>query len=214
MAFYNTSCPGRNDRLGFDIPYRVSVPRLWDDTIEAHRAAVRDAVLQTTAALAADRGLHWLTMSAIAKATGIGRATLYKYFPDVDAILFAWHDRQIADHLQHLAQVRDGAGERADRRLSAVLEAYALIVHEHHDAELAAVLHRRPQLVGARRQLHDFVRELVADGAHRGELRADVAAEELASYCLHALEAASSLPSKAAVGRLVTVILEGLQPPA
>jgi hypothetical protein len=36
----------------------------------------------------------------------------------------------------------------------------------------------------------------------------------LASYCLHALGAAGSLPSKAAVHRLVTVTLAGLQPGA
>ena len=36
---------------------------------------------------------------------------------------------------------------------------------------------------------------------------------ELASYCLHALAAASSLPSAAAIRRLVTVTLAGLRPP-
>jgi hypothetical protein len=44
-------------------------------------------------------------------------------------------------------------------------------------------------------------------------LRNDVAPDELASYCLHALAAASSLPSKTAVRRLVTVTLAGLRPP-
>jgi hypothetical protein len=35
---------------------------------------------------------------------------------------------------------------------------------------------------------------------------------ELATYCLHALASASSLPSTASVGRLVTVTLAGLRP--
>jgi hypothetical protein len=47
-----------------------------------------------------------------------------------------------------------------------------------------------------------------------GDVRDDVAPDELAGYCLHALAAASSLPSKAAVRRLVTVILAGLHPSA
>ena len=42
----------------------------------------------------------------------------------------------------------------------------------------------------------------------------DVPAAELANYCLHALAAAGSLPSKAAVQRLVTVTLAGLRSPA
>jgi hypothetical protein len=45
-----------------------------------------------------------------------------------------------------------------------------------------------------------------------GNVRDDVAPEELANYCIHAL-AASSLPSWAAVRRLVQVTLAGLQPP-
>jgi hypothetical protein len=46
-----------------------------------------------------------------------------------------------------------------------------------------------------------------------GDLRDDVAPDELASYCLHARSAASSLPSKAAARRLVTVTLAGLRRP-
>jgi hypothetical protein len=43
-------------------------------------------------------------------------------------------------------------------------------------------------------------------------VRNDVPPDELAAYCLHALNAARSLPSKAAVRRLVTVTLAGLRP--
>jgi AcrR family transcriptional regulator len=191
------------------------VPKLWNETIQAHRRAVREATLDTTAALVAKHGLRSVTMSQIAEETGIGRATLYKYFPDVEAILFAWHERQIAGHLEYLADVRDQAGD-AGERLEAVLEAYALISHEshgHHDTELAAFLHRDRQIPRAEQQLRAMVRDLLTEGAETGDLRDDVAPDELASYCLHALAAAGSLQSKAAVRRLVTVILAGLRPP-
>jgi AcrR family transcriptional regulator len=95
-------------------------------------------------------------MSQIAAETGIGRATLYKYFPDVEAILVAWHERQVAEH-----------------------------------------------------QLRDFAQDLLRDGAASGEARDDVATDALAGYCLHGVAAARSLPSKAAVHRLVTVIRDG-----
>jgi AcrR family transcriptional regulator len=188
------------------------VPRLWDETIEAHRRAVRDATLDTTAALVTEHGLASVTMSQIAEQTGIGRATLYKYFPDVEAILLAWHERQVANHLAQLAQVANQAGDAGDQ-LTAVLEAYALIVHEHHDSDLAALLHRGAHVAHAQQQLHEFIRDLLREGAVSGQVRDDVAPEELASYCLHAVAAARHLPSKAAVGRLVWVILAGLQPP-
>jgi AcrR family transcriptional regulator len=190
----------------------VQVPRLWNETIEAHRQAVRDAILNATAALVAEQGLLSMTMSQIAERTGIGRATLYKYFPDVEAILLAWHERQITHHLGHLAEVRDRTADPAGR-LEAVLKAYALITHEtrrHHDSELAVVLHRDPHVARAQDQLRDMVHELLTDAAASGYVRDDVASDELTSYCLHALAAASALPSREAVRRLVTITLAGL----
>jgi AcrR family transcriptional regulator len=198
------------------VTYAWLMPRLWDQTIEAHRREVRDAILDTTAALVAEQGLRSVTMSQIAEETGIGRATLYKYFAGVEPILFAWHERQITGHLEYLAEVRDHGGNPRER-LEAVLEAYALIRHEshgHHDSELAAFLHRdeHQQVARAQEQLRALLRDLLAEGAATGELRDDVAPDELATYCLHALAASSSLPSKAAVRRLVTVTLAGLRP--
>jgi AcrR family transcriptional regulator len=196
------------------------VPKLWNETIEAHRRAVRDATLDTTAALVAEHGLASVTMSRIAEKTGIGRATLYKYFPDVEAILSAWHERQIADHLGQLAEVRDQAGA-AGERLETVLRAYALIQqrraqhhrHEPHSAELAALLHPDQHVARAQQHLRDMFRDLLTEAVKTGDIRDDVAPGELASYCLHALTAAGTLPSKAAVHRLVTVTLAGLRPP-
>lgn len=187
------------------------MPKLWNDTIDTHRRAVRDATLDATAALVAEHGLLGVTMSGIAERTGIGRATLYKYFSDVEAILTAWHDRQITGHLQHLAAIRDRAGSALER-LEAVLEAYAFMTHEHRGSQIAAQLHRNEHVAHAHRHLHDFVRDLVAEGTKAGDLRNDVAPDELADYCLHAIAAAGSTPSKASVRRLVTVILAGLSP--
>jgi AcrR family transcriptional regulator len=188
------------------------VPKLWNETIDAHRRAVRGATLDATAAVVAKHGLLSVTMAKIAEETGIGRATLYKYFPDVEAILVAWHERQVAGHVEHLIAIRDQAGD-AGERLEAVLEAYAFICHEHHGTELAARLHRGEHVARAQQQLSHLIRDLLMEGAAAGDLRDDVAPDELATYCLHALTAASSLPSKAAVRRLVTVTLAGLQPP-
>ncbi len=192
--------------------YADVVPKLWNDTIEEHRRAVRDATLDATAALVAQHGLASVTMSKIAEETGIGRATLYKYFPDIEAILIAWHERQVTSHLEHLAEIRDQAGG-AGGRLEAVLEAYALMTSERpHGTELAALLHRGEHIARAHQHLSGFIQDLLAEAAKTGDVRDDVAPDELASYCLHALSAASRLPSKAAVHRLVTVTVAGLRP--
>ncbi len=206
------SIADRSSQTGYSV---LPVPKLWSQTVEEHRREVHDAILDTTAALAAEQGLLSVTMSQIAENAGIGRATLYKYFPDVEAILLAWHEREIVRHLEHLAEVRDRSGDPG-QRLEAVLEAYALISsesHAHHDTELAA-LHRGGHVARAERQLHGMIRSLVAEAVEAGQVRHDVTPDELASYCLHALTAASRLSSKAAVRRLVQVTLTGLRPQA
>lgn len=197
------------------VAYDWLVPKLWSETIDEHRHQVRDAICDTTATLVFEHGLRAVTMTQIAEQTGIGRATLYKYFSDVDAILHAWHARRISAHLHQLADVRDHAAHPG-QQLEAVLQAYALISHRtrhHPDAELVTVLHRDQHIGLAQQQLHDMIRDLIADGARTGNLRDDMASDELANYCLHALAAAASLPSEVAVHRLVTVTMSGLEPP-
>ena len=191
--------------------YSSSVPKLWSETIEAHKREVHTAILETTAALVEHHGPTTVTMSQIAEEAGIGRATLYKYFPSVEAILLAWHDRHVADHLAQLEAARDRASN-PDERLRCVLEAYAAISHEHPSSELAALLHRGAHMARAEHQLHRFVRDLLAEGANTGCVRDDVPTDELARYCIHALGAAGAVRSRAAVRRLVELTLAGLRP--
>lgn len=194
--------------------YTAAVPKLWNETIETHRREVRDAILTTTAALVVDHGLLSVTMSQIAEETGIGRATLYKYFPDIDAILAAWHERQITDHLHRLADVRDQAADPAER-LRAVLTAYAHIAHGsrgHLDADVVRLLHRGDHVAHAEAQVRDLISGLITEAAAAGLLRQDVPPPELAGYCLHALSASGALTSQAAMQRLVQVTMTGLRP--
>ncbi len=174
---------------------------------------MREAVLDTTAALVERHGLRSVTMSRIAEETGIGRATLYKYFPDLEAILLAWHERQVAAHLAELTEARDRAGSPSER-LQAVLTDYARLSRgsrTHHDNELAALLHGHGAVARATGRLHEMLEELIEEGARTGDIRSDVPAEELTSYCLHALTASSGLTSEAALARLVQVTLAGLR---
>ncbi|WP_421118135.1 TetR/AcrR family transcriptional regulator [Aquihabitans daechungensis] len=190
------------------------MPKLWEDTIEVHRSAVRTVILDQTAALAMEHGLASVTMSQIAAAAGIGRATLYKYFPDVDSILLAWHEQQLNAHLAQLQQARDRE-QGAAAQLQVVLEAFAHIArgaHGHQGTDLGAFLHGDDHVARAQQELRDLISELLARGAEVGEIRSDVYSDELADYCIHALGAAGRMKSKAAVDRLVDVTMAGLRP--
>jgi len=131
----------------------------------------------------------------------------------VEAILVAWHQRQIARHLAQLAEAAAQVGT-AGERLRAVLDAYALVIHGMpRGTELAALLHRGEHIDAAQQELRGFVADLLAEAAKVGQVRDDITPRELAAYCLHALTAAGSLPSEDAVPRLITLTMAGLRPP-
>jgi AcrR family transcriptional regulator len=197
--------------------YTAGVPKLWSETIATHREEVRAAILDTTWRLVTERGLAAVTMSQIAEQAGIGRATLYKYFPDVETILLAWHERQVGEHLAHLEAIRAEQPEPAGR-VHAVLTAYAFISRHRgaHPGDLAAFLHSGIRLEPAQQRLLALFTDVLADAAADGTttVRADVAPAQLASYALHALAAASDAPDEAAVHRLVALVTAGLAPEA
>jgi hypothetical protein len=115
------------------------------------------------------------------------------------------------------------AGDKSDRgartagaaeRLEAVLRAYAHAAFRRrsHDNDITA-LHYGEHVAAAHRHLREFVQELISDAATAGATRRDMPADELTTYCLHALTAAATARSTAAADRLVTLILAGLRPP-
>lgn len=189
------------------------MPRLWTHTIASHRHAVRDAVLDAAAGLLAEGGSERaVTMSALAERSGVGRATLYKYFRDVEAVLAAWHERQVAHHLAHLTGVRERAGGCWDG-LAALLLAYVELTRDRHGhGEVVGRLHRGAHVERAHSALVDLLADAVAAAVEAGEVRDDVPPVELAVFCLHALGAAAELPPDA-VERLLVVTLGALRVP-
>lgn len=158
-------------------------------------------------------------MSQIAEDTGIGRATLYKYFSGVEEILQAWHQQQITSHLEQLREIGNRPGGARDR-LEAVLLAYGGICRRRgqhhlqrpHGGQLAALVHGDHQMAPAEQQLRALIHDLVAEATRAGELRDDIDLDELVTYCLSALDASHDFESDAAVQRLVDLILRGLRP--
>lgn len=200
------------DRLQPVALYGACVPELWTHTVASHREEVRRAITEAAWSLATRHGPMSVTMSQVANEAGIGRATLYKYFPDVEAILHAHHERHVLEHLAHLSQLRDAAaGPR--RRLEAVAVGYAHMCHHRTrrgSIELFALVHQTERVSQAERQLVALFEELLADAVADRVLRDDTPVEELALYLVHALGAAQNLPSEAAVQRLVCVTLAAL----
>ena len=191
------------------------MPQLWAQTIAAHRAEVREAILDAVGELLRRRGPLALSMSEIAAAAGIGRATLYKYFPDVGQVVAAWHERQVAAHLAELVAIRDEPGDSGER-LRAVCLAYGRICHQrqqHGDAVLSTVLHRQQPTEESQAQLVAIFADLISEAAAAGAVRRDVPPGELATFCRSALEAGSTAAGQPALDRLVELVWTSLAAP-
>lgn len=179
--------------------------------MHGHRQGMRENILSVAAAMVAEQGLLGVSMSQIAERAGIGRATLYRYFPDAEAVLHAWHEQHVSAHLRELTSIRNTTP--SSRRLHAVLETYALHTYRaaaHQAPELVAQLHSGQHVRDAHGQLHRLLTDVLAEDAAAGRVRTDTKPSELATYCLHALSAAARMGSAAAVRRLVTVTQAGL----
>ena len=192
--------------------YDRLVPKLWEESIDGHRRAVRDAVTEAAWRLAEEDGPFTLTMSKVATAAGIGRATLYKYFPDVESILIAHHAQHVEGHLLALEKLQSGSGP-VGSRLVAVVRAYASICFHrarHSSPDVSTLVHQAPEVTAGERRLRDVFAELIAEAAVEALVRTDVGSEELAEYCLHALPAAGQAADLDQVMRLVRLVLDGL----
>jgi AcrR family transcriptional regulator len=195
-----------------DEAYHRRVPKLWEESIEEHRRSVRDAITEATWRLAEEHGPLSLTMSQVAGAAGIGRATLYKYFTDIESILVAHHARHVENHLRALEQLR-GESQPPGTRLVAVAHAYASICFHrgrHSSADVSALVHRGPEVADAERRLHALFAGLITEAAAEGLVRTDLSPDELATYCRHALEASGQAKGLEGVARLARVVLDGL----
>jgi AcrR family transcriptional regulator len=191
------------------------VPKLWEASVDAHRDAVREAVLDAAWQLAAERGIRGVTMSQVAAEAGVGRATLYRYYPDVEAILTAAHERHVEHHLAHLTTLAASAGAAtgdALARLEAVLGAFATICFERGRGGevLGALVHTAAATRGAEDRVVALVTDMVAEAAQAGAVDAQTPPVELARFAVHALMAASEAADEAGVERVVRSCLRGL----
>ncbi len=183
------------------------MPKIWADTIDTHRQQVNGAILDATAELIAEHGPLQVTMSAIANRAGIGRATLYKYFPDVESILVAWHGRDFGQHLHRLKALSEIDEITLDRVADIVRAQRRHHPHRSGADVLGTLAH---SLAGAEGVIADTIEPeiiavltaLLTRLARRKEVRRDHDPEVLARWLLHAVHAPAGLDDQA-VSQLV-----------
>ncbi|MDD7921292.1 TetR/AcrR family transcriptional regulator [Actinomycetospora callitridis] len=189
------------------------MPKLWDETVESHRRVVRETVEDAAWSLVTEHGLRAVTMAKVAAAAGLSRATIYKYFADVESILAAWHQRHVDVHVAQLTALSEVADEPG-RVLRSILAAYAEIVAQRgqHGPELGGLLHRAGEHRNSEELVDELLRRVLTSAVDSGQVRADIGVNRLVSYCRHALGGAAEFLSTEGVDCLVELTLAGLRP--
>ena len=153
--------------------------------MSAERAEVRDRVLAATIEVVAGTGLAGLRMEEVARAAGVGRATLYRYFPGGKEQLvneaITWEvGRFFRDLALEVADAPDLRG-RLERglmfahRSMAGHQALATVLERDREQFLPR-LHETSPLVVA------VVRDYLAPAVAAEELRPGVDVDEAADY--------------------------------
>lgn len=185
------------------------MPRIWEATVEDHKDSVRLAIARATAKLVHHRGVTGLSMSAIADEAGISRATLYRYVKDTGEAVVLWRTDQIGRHLQQLQAV--AASTAPEQRLTAVLERYALNRQHRHGGHHPGIPHDGAVLDDAKHAVAGLLGSLITAGATAGSVRTDIPVDELVSYAMAAMEAATRLADRESAQRLARLVEESLR---
>lgn len=174
--------------------------------------AARNRELIVTAArqLFAEEGFE-VSMDAVARKAGVGRATLYRNFEDKHALSWAICDVNV----RSLEEVAKLAGEKPDafvRLLTAAVEE-SLDCH----ALIPALLARRasPHLENLARRVTKLLSSALKEGQRRGELRADLRPSdllEILGMVFSSAVTANYRDRRRGVRRALELVLDGVRP--
>jgi len=141
---------------------------------EAH-GEKRTEIIGHCAALFDKVGYHNTSMQMLADEVGLGKPTLYHYFPSKLSILYAIHDT-------HIRALLDGLREVGEQSPLAALRAACIDILRQiadHPGYVRAFMDNYGDLEGemrdriraARREYFETIRRLIEDGIARGEFR-------------------------------------------
>jgi AcrR family transcriptional regulator len=155
-------------------PRRIGRPR-------SEAASAHEAILDAVYALLQESSVRDLTMEAVARRAGVGKPTLYKWWPSKAALVFSMFHERLAHQPEVLqtATVEEAIRSRVRRVIVEFQGLFGKVM-----AELIAEGQSDPQILQELYEQHIAVRRAntVADidrAKRSGELRSDVDAELL-----------------------------------
>lgn len=140
------------------------------------RSARQAALLECAATIARSQGLHHVTIGAVARCSGIGRSTVYSYFPSASRLVGEVIIDEMLDMLSVISEQMDSAQSSKEAivlwtraTLNYIADGGHKLVREAASVELDDM--RRAQIAGLHRQLSSplmrALSELGFDNSHR-----------------------------------------------
>lgn len=164
-------------------------------------------LLDAASQVFSERGAH-VSLDAVVEAAGIGRATLYRHFPDRTALLLALFDRDITPVLNA------GEGKPPGEVLFAMLVEMGRVTCETPVLEVAwrAIAPNHPEMQARRRDLLARFEKPLADAIAVGQVRADLTLDDVVSVG-RMVSAASRLAQgdDHASERILDLVLNGIR---
>ncbi|MBP7605989.1 MAG: TetR/AcrR family transcriptional regulator [Giesbergeria sp.] len=173
---------------------------------QMHRALLLDAADQVFS----EHGIH-VALEMVTAQAGVSRATLYRNFPDRDALMSALLERTF-EKMEALAQQLEGRGDALFR----VLEQMAHLVAESAPVSdhWRATDRSGPALAGAQRRLTRMVKPLLQQAIAAGVCRADLTAKDVilvSSMLGSGLRGRTPAERRSLSRRALNLLLDGLR---
>jgi AcrR family transcriptional regulator len=155
---------------------------------EKKNVEVKRALYSAAMALFRRKGFEKTSVDAIAKRAGFSRATFFNHFGTKPGVL-RYYGQRLQERIER--QLVEAAPDRSPlERIRGVLFAMAREADRHADELKLIYLHslRDPDYLArptpARRRVFEMVRELVAEAQQGGQIRGDLAANQIAFHIL------------------------------
>jgi AcrR family transcriptional regulator len=175
----------------------------------------RQRILVAAAEVFGERGLH-VTLDAVAERAGVGVGTVYRRFPDKEALIDALFEERI-DEVRAIADAACAMPDAWDAIVFFFEKAIAMHGDDRALKELVfSTAHGQDRVARARARIAPVVTRLVERAQASGQLRADVAVTDvpMIQLMLTAVIEYAGEQSPDLWRRYLAVVLDGLRAPA
>jgi AcrR family transcriptional regulator len=149
------------------------MPKISAPTLEAHRAATVDRLLDAWGELVMSKGYAAVSLADVAAHAGLARTAIYNYFPDRETLLFSWTEREVGRTIAILEQEVAQASSCAEKLRSFVHAQLVDFANRHLPPGKEVIQFLQPETYGRFMQhiepVERILRDILSEGAETGE---------------------------------------------